>query len=107
LGSPQEIVGKEVAAIPKNRSGGTGFEAADRCYPITGLANRQGSAASTEAAKTCDTPADRVASCVALLEQESPDLAAVVRGWNDLPEAVRTGILAMIRASAATPGGGS
>jgi len=28
-----------------------------------------------------------------------PDLAAVVDAWPDLPEAVKTGILAMVKAS--------
>jgi hypothetical protein len=30
---------------------------------------------------------------------ENGDLAAVVDGWVDLPEAVRAGIVAMVRAS--------
>jgi hypothetical protein len=33
-----------------------------------------------------------------------PDLAAVVAAWPDLPEAIRTGILAMV--NAALPKGG-
>jgi len=30
---------------------------------------------------------------------EDPDLAAVVTAWSELPEAVRVGILAMVRAA--------
>ena len=48
---------------------------------------------------SCETPADCVAICVALLEQESPDLAAVVKDWKALPKAVKAGILAMIGAA--------
>jgi hypothetical protein len=36
-----------------------------------------------------------------------PDLQAVIDGWQDLPEAIKTGILAMVRAgSGAAAGGG-
>jgi hypothetical protein len=37
---------------------------------------------------------------VALLARESPDLALVVERWPALPEAVRAGILALVRAGA-------
>jgi hypothetical protein len=37
---------------------------------------------------------------VAFLEQEMPDLAAVVKGWNDLPPAVKAGIVAMVQSAA-------
>jgi len=33
------------------------------------------------------------------LEQKRPDLATVVRAWSDLPEAVRAGIAAMVKAA--------
>ena len=33
------------------------------------------------------------------LEQNAPDLAAIVRAWPVLPEPVRAGILAMVKAS--------
>jgi len=36
-----------------------------------------------------------------LLTEKSPDLAAVVKAWPDLPEAVKAGIVAMVKASAA------
>jgi hypothetical protein len=37
---------------------------------------------------------------LAFLKSETPDLASVVESWNTLPEAVRAGILAMVKASA-------
>jgi hypothetical protein len=40
-----------------------------------------------------------VARCVALLGRNSPELALVVEAWPDLPDAVRAGILAMVRAA--------
>jgi hypothetical protein len=36
---------------------------------------------------------------LALLKRESPDLALLVKRWDTFPEAVRVGIMAMIRAS--------
>jgi hypothetical protein len=46
-----------------------------------------------------------VALCVALLEKKSADLAIIVRTWNDLPEAIRQGILAMVTAAGRSSGG--
>jgi len=34
---------------------------------------------------------------------QDPDLQAVVDAWPDLPEALKTGILAMVRAAGGTP----
>jgi hypothetical protein len=36
---------------------------------------------------------------LALLAQKQPDLALVVERWEALPEAIRAGILAMVRAA--------
>jgi hypothetical protein len=36
---------------------------------------------------------------LALLAQKSPDLALLVERWDALPEAVRTGIVAMVKAT--------
>jgi hypothetical protein len=35
---------------------------------------------------------------LALLRQKSPDLALVVERWDSLPQAVKAGILAMVKA---------
>jgi hypothetical protein len=40
-----------------------------------------------------------LASCLALLAQKSPDLALVVEHWDNLPEAVRAGIVALVKAA--------
>jgi hypothetical protein len=37
---------------------------------------------------------------VAFLERESPDLADVIKGWDELPGAVKAGIVAMVKAAA-------
>ena len=36
-------------------------------------------------------------------EQADPDLEAVVKAWDSLPEAIRAGILAMVKAAGGTP----
>jgi len=40
-----------------------------------------------------------LADCLALLRQKSPDLGLVVKRWDTLPEAIKTGILAMVKAA--------
>ena len=46
-----------------------------------------------------------LASCLAPLARNSLDLALLVERWDELPEAVRAGIIAMVKAS--LPKGGS
>jgi hypothetical protein len=46
-----------------------------------------------------------LASCLALLYRKSPDLAMLVERWDALPEAVRAGIVAMVRVAGPTPEG--
>ena len=41
----------------------------------------------------------RVAFCVALLQQDQPELARLLDAWEDLPDAVKAGILAMVSAA--------
>jgi hypothetical protein len=41
-----------------------------------------------------------LASRLALLSQTFPDIALVVERWGALPESVRAGIVAMVRATA-------
>jgi len=33
------------------------------------------------------------------IRQSDPDLAAIVAAWSELPEAIRAGIMAMVRAA--------
>jgi hypothetical protein len=40
-----------------------------------------------------------LADCLALLHRQSPDLAAVIDAWPRLPDAIRQGIVAMVRAA--------
>jgi hypothetical protein len=39
-----------------------------------------------------------LASCLALLRQNSPDLALVVERWEALPKPVRAAVVAMVKA---------
>ena len=40
-----------------------------------------------------------LASCLAFLVEKSPDLADVLTAWPKLPEALKAGILAMVKAT--------
>ena len=42
---------------------------------------------------------ENLAFCLALLRRKSPDLALPVEQWEHVPEAVRAGIVAMVKAS--------
>ena len=55
-------------------------------------------AASLEGASTPGSE-DVLARRLALLVRNHPDLAAVIDAWPTLPEPVRTGIVAMVRAA--------
>ena len=61
-----------------------------------GLANRCYGIASDASKTPYVIDAAGLASCLALLSQKSPDLALVVKRWDDLPEPVRAGIGAMV-----------
>ena len=45
-----------------------------------------------------DEASARLALCLAQTVEKWPDLTAVIETWPDLPEAVRTGIVAMVKA---------
>ncbi len=63
-----------------------------------GLKIRSDSSVKPESAITSEDGPDVLADCLAFLGQEMPDLAAVVSAWPRLPEAVKAGILAMVKA---------
>jgi len=64
-----------------------------------GFRNRPTSDVTPCESTTCGSSDSHLASCLALLAEKQPDLAAVVKAWPDLPEAVRAGIVAMVKAS--------
>ena len=55
----------------------------------------------TDSANSCDadgqSPESVLAECLLFLAQRMPDLATVVKAWPDLPDAVKAGILAMVK----------
>jgi integrase len=67
-----------------------------------GLGNRPADSTNTNSLTTYDDAENVLAFCLAFLDRESPDLAAVVRSWSTLSEAMRAGILTMVRASGST-----
>jgi hypothetical protein len=48
---------------------------------------------------TSEGDTERLASCLALLARKSPELALIAERWDGLAEAVRAGIVAMVKAS--------
>ncbi len=48
---------------------------------------------------TYENPDSVLASCLARLAQDEPDLAAIVAAWPELLEAIRAGIVAMVKAT--------
>ena len=67
-----------------------------------GLQNRYETQAANDTTTTSGNDAENLADYLALLERKSPDLALLVKRWDTLPEPVRTGIMAMIRATEQT-----
>jgi hypothetical protein len=71
-----------------------------RLEPKTyGLKVREAQDANSDTPITSDRSEISVADCVAFLARQSPDLAAVVEAWDRLPEPIRQGIVAMVRAA--------
>ena len=66
------------------------------------MADLQSADASTQPHGTSSTSAndaERLAFCLALLSQKSTDLALLVERWEVLPDALRAGIVAMVKAA--------
>jgi hypothetical protein len=59
--------------------------------------NRNGSALTPDADATCESACRRSAFSA----KNSPNLATVIDAWASLPEAIRAGILAMVKAAKA------
>jgi hypothetical protein len=74
-----------------------GDDLARRAY--TGFRDRATVSANLTPISPSDTPPKNLASCLALLARQSPDLALVAERRESLPEAVRAGIVAMVRAA--------
>ena len=83
---------------PRNRSGWGGIRTPGT-LSRTAVFKTAGESTETQARQqVTDTQVASVARCVALLGNECPELVAVVQAWPDLPELVKAGILAMVRA---------
>ncbi len=70
-----------------------------RTYDQSIMSRRPDSIAPETTTVYDDTPETPASNHDSLTEND-PDLAAVVEAWADLPDAVRAGIVAMVRASA-------
>jgi len=65
----------------------------------TGLENRSPVSLTPSQAYTSEDPEKNLAFSLALLARKSADLALLVERWDGLPEAIRAGIMAMVRAA--------
>ena len=82
---------------PRRRVGTTGPNQRRR---VAGFRDRATDSANPQSIGSYDGQPKNVASCLALLARESPDLALVVERWPALPRAVRAGIVALARVGA-------
>ena len=64
-----------------------------------GFVNHRTADASLYNSSSSKSNAGELAFCLVLLQQKSPDLAMLVERWDSLPDAVRAGIVAMVRAA--------
>ncbi len=64
-----------------------------------GLQNQWPISVNPSADKPSENDAENSAFCLALLARKSADLALLVKRWDRLPEAIRAGILAMVKAA--------
>jgi len=66
---------------------------------MTDLQSVDDSTQAVDTSVTSKNAPNVLASCLALLARKSPDLALLVERWDGLPEAVRAGIVAMVKAA--------
>jgi hypothetical protein len=64
----------------------------------TGLLNRRTGNVSVNSDTAYENTTKNLADYLALLREKSPDLALLVERWDELPEPVRVGIVAMLEA---------
>ena len=65
----------------------------------SGLKGRCTKSGSDDEASTYDDPTNRLGVLLGVLAELEPELAVVMQAWPTLPEAIRSGILAMVQAS--------
>jgi hypothetical protein len=69
--------------------------------PSTGFEDQSIISPTPSAGDTSGDADKDLAFCLALLARKSPDLALLVERWDGLPDVVRAGIVAMVKASLA------
>jgi hypothetical protein len=68
--------------------------------PVTfGSVDRFHDTATSDAVNSCDDAAERLGVLLGALGPKFDGLAAVVKAWPNLPEAIRRAILAMVEAA--------
>ena len=62
-----------------------------------GLKGRCASDATSDVSRCCDNRENNLATCLARIRENRPDLATVAEHWDQLSEEVKAGIVAMVR----------
>ena len=70
-----------------------------RDYPEGILSPQPATTQAAQPQPLSETTDSVLAECLALLAQNDPDFATVAEAWSDLPEPVRAGIVAMVKAA--------
>jgi hypothetical protein len=70
--------------------------------PTYGLGNRCRSRVTAEPARTCDSASSCTPSGTPEIPGGDPELALIVSSWSRLPEPIRAGIVAMVKAASPT-----
>jgi hypothetical protein len=65
---------------------------------LSGLENRATPPIKCNGPSTSEDPENGLAHCLAILAPKYPDLALLVTRWHALPQMVRAGIVAIVRA---------
>ena len=64
-----------------------------------GFENRDDKATTPTNKELTENPESVSASCSAFSAPDDPELRSIVDHWHDLPDAIRAGIVAMVKAS--------
>ena len=93
---------KNIDKIRENsekKADGEGFEAPASARVSAVFKTADDTAQHQDTQQFTKSTVGNVADCVALLREESPDLAHVLEAWPTLPDEVKQRILAMVRSA--------
>ena len=88
--------------MPLGSNGEGGIRTLDTgVHPYDGLGNRLRESTTRDGTTSYESSDPALTVFLTDIFQKHPDLAAVVTAWPELPEAIRAGIVAMVKATEA------